>query len=557
MATAKAGLDFGTTFSTISAYVNGVMRVLKLNNTEFIPTCLAITNTGDVVVGGPAQVLESGELANCYFYDLKRWVGVDKINFSIIKNKIRPQYVAELKGNDVYLTGINRGYSCTYTVKQLILLYIETLVRLFSKVEGLNIVSLNVSVPADYKCKQRMFMKSVCDSLGFSLRRIINEPSAAAIYFVSKYPNYDAFLMYDLGGGTYDSSLIVKDGKYVTVADTEGDSFLGGRDIDRSISKYIMKKYDLQHPLSADYLAAIKEDANSKGRESFNVMDVTGRVLNVKFTKDEMDKCIQSYSDRSLKILENMVLRNNVTSGALFLVGGSSLLEKIQRDVKSFAKTHNLTCIIDPDLRSAVSYGCSMSHAQEDSGNMTYIDCNSHPLMDITLFCGPRVIVRKPMAIPYTYMKEELVKSHYSTILNVYEGSDPFVLYNDWLISARLKTADYCKLGQTLVYMYRYNVDGILELLVRNKETGVESVLPNTFTLTEKIDKLKLTLTQLSNIDELATLITILGHFRPELKDLLTYVKTPTIFENKINSFTTPKALYQELITYNANFVNK
>ncbi|UQV97398.1 Hsp70h [Pueraria lobata-associated crinivirus] len=554
---AKAGLDFGTTFSTISAYVDGKMRVLKLNDTEFIPTCLAITASGDVVVGGPAQVLEGNEVANCYFYDLKRWVGVDAISFEVIKEKIKPQYDAQLDWNGVNLTGINRGYSCTYTVKQLILLYIDTLVRLFSKVENLNITSLNVSVPADYKCKQRMFMKSVCDSLGFSLRRIINEPSAAAIYFVSKYAQYDSFLMYDLGGGTYDSSLIVKDGKYVTVADTEGDSFLGGRDIDRAISNYITKKYNLKVPLSADFLAAIKEEANSKGRESFNVVDEKETLITVKMTKEELDSCIEPFSKRSLKILENMVVRNKLNSGALFLVGGSSLLKKIQKDVAEFATRHRLECIIDPDLRSAVSFGCSMSHAQEDTGNMTYIDCNSHPLMDVTFYSNPRILIRKPMAIPYTYKREELITNPYTTILNVYEGSDPFILNNDWLISAKMQSSLYSKIGDTLEYLYKYNVDGILELSVRNKTTGKETVLPNTFTLTESIQKLKLNLTQLSNVDETATLIAILSYFKPNLKHLLTYVKTPTIFETKLNNISSAKELYKTLVSLNKLFENK
>nr|WNT44051.1 heat shock 70-kDa protein [Urdbean crinivirus] len=554
---AKAGLDFGTTFSTISAYVNNKMRVLKLNDTEFIPTCLAITITGDVVVGGPAQVLESDEVANCYFYDLKRWVGVDKVNFEVIKEKIKPLYNAQLDGNDVKLTGVNRGYSCTYTVKQLILLYIETLVRLFSKVENISIISLNVSVPADYKCKQRMFMKSVCDSLGFSLRRIINEPSAAAIYFVSKYAKYDSFLMYDLGGGTYDSSLIVKDGKYVTVADTEGDSFLGGRDIDRAISSYVTAKYKLNFPLSADFLATIKEESNSLGRESFNVTDEKGRLLTVKISREELDSCIEPFSTRSLDILKNMVVRNNISSGALFFVGGSSLLKKIQKDVSEFAIKHNLECVIDPDLRSAVSFGCSMSHAQEDTGNMTYIDCNSHPLMDVSYFANPKILVRKPMAIPYTYRVEETIKSHYSTILNVYEGSDPFTLYNDWLISARMQSSLYSKVGETIEYLYKYNVDGILELSVKNKTTGKETVLPNTFTLTESIKKLNLNLTQLSNVDETATLIAVLSHFKPDLKHLLTYVKTPTIFETKLSNFSSAKELYKTLVNLNKLFENK
>nr|QTH19334.1 heat shock protein 70-like protein [Cucurbit yellow stunting disorder virus]QTH19342.1 heat shock protein 70-like protein [Cucurbit yellow stunting disorder virus]UOF93106.1 heat shock 70-kDa protein-like protein [Cucurbit yellow stunting disorder virus]WOE53342.1 MAG: heat shock 70 kDa-like protein [Cucurbit yellow stunting disorder virus] len=551
---AKAGLDFGTTFSTISSYVNGVMKVLKLNETEFIPTCLAITSNNDVVVGGPAQVLSNSDMPNCYFYDLKRWVGVDSINYNVIKTKINPAYVTELRGNDVYITGIDRGYTCTYTVKQLILLYIETLVRLFSKVESITITSLNVSVPADYKCKQRMFMKSVCDSLGFSLRRIINEPSAAAIYFVSKYPQYNNFLMYDFGGGTFDSSLIVRDGKYVTVADTEGDSFLGGRDIDNAIADYITTTYGMKGGLSADVLASIKEDCNSKGRENFNVIDSSGKLHNVKFTRQDLSRCIEPFSKKSIALLDNMVVRNITKDSAVFMVGGSSLLKKVQHDVMNYCARTKLECIIDKDLRSAVSFGCSMSHAQEDTKNMIYIDCNSHPLMDISYFCSPKIIVRKPMAIPYTGVREETLTRHYTTILNVYEGSDPFVLNNDWLISANMQSNKYGEIGDTLQYLYKYNVDGILELVVRNKRTGKETVLPNSFALTESIKKLDVNLTQLSNIDELATLVAIMSYYKPELKYLLTYVKTPTIFENEIKKFGSGEDLYKSLAALNKNF---
>nr|UYO08065.1 heat shock protein 70 [Crinivirus sp.] len=326
---AKAGLDFSTTFSTISAFVNGKMEVLYLNGSEFIPTCLSITNAGDVVVGGASQVLSSSDVSSCYFYDLKRWVGVDKLNFEVIREKLKPAYVAELVGNDVYLTGINKGFSCRYTVKQLILLYIETLVRLFSKTNALNIISLNVSVPADYKCKQRMFMKSVCDSLNFSLRRIINEPSAAAIYNVSKYSEFNSFLMYDFGGGTFDTSLIVRDGKYVTVVDTEGDSFLGGRDIDKAIQDFIMTENNLTNPLSSDYLAIIKEECNSLGKNIFNVVDTSGKLITINFSFENLSLCVKPFLDRSLKILDKLVKRRNITSGAVFLVGGSSLLKCI------------------------------------------------------------------------------------------------------------------------------------------------------------------------------------------------------------------------------------
>ncbi|WBP49976.1 heat shock 70-kDa protein-like protein [Mulberry crinivirus] len=530
------------------------MEVLQLNGSEFIPTCLSVLSSGDVVVGGAAQVLDESDVDSCYFYDLKRWVGVDKLNFEVIKSKLKPKYLAVLKDNDVHLTGLNRGFSCTYTVKQLILLYIETLVKLFSKTNSLNIISLNVSVPADYKCKQRMFMKSVCDSLNFSLRRIINEPSAAAIYNVSKYPNFSSFLMYDFGGGTFDTSLIVRDGKYVTVADTEGDPFLGGRDIDNAISEYVVKKNNLHSDLSPDYLSIIKEECNSLGKTIFNVVDVSGKLVTVQFTQSDLEICVKSFLDRSLAVLNKLIVRRDIKSGVIFMVGGSSLLKPIQSAVKEFARLQGLQCVIDPELRSAVSYGCSMQHAQEDSGSMIYIDCNSHPLMDLLLFCNPRVIIRKPMSIPYTQTTSRVVNSHYSTSVNIYEGSDLFTLNNDWLVSANVNTQDHVKIGQTLEFVYKYTIDGILELYARNANENKEVLLPNSFALTEKISKLNLRLTQLSNIDEYATLISILCYFDPSLRRLLNFIKTPALLESELNKVSDFQTLYAQLVKQNKLF---
>nr|AGN91005.1 Hsp70 [Tomato chlorosis virus]WOJ43301.1 heat shock protein 70 [Cucumber mosaic virus]AGQ04623.1 heat shock 70-like protein [Tomato chlorosis virus]AGQ04624.1 heat shock 70-like protein [Tomato chlorosis virus]AJS10668.1 Hsp70 [Tomato chlorosis virus] len=550
----KAGLDFGTTFSTISCFYNNKLFSLKLNGTEYIPTCLSITPNNEVIVGGPSQVLEASETPSCYFYDLKRWVGVTSVNYEVVKAKINPMYKTRLSNNKVYITGINKGFSTEFSVEQLILHYVNTLVRLFSKTENLKITDLNVSVPADYKSGQRLFMQAVCSSLGFNLRRIVNEPSAAAIYCVSKYPQYAYFYIYDFGGGTFDTSLIVRYGKFVTVADTQGDSFLGGRDIDKAISKFIMDKNALNAPLSADMLASIKEETNSTGRSSYNIISDDGSIINIQFTFDDLVKCVEPFTRRSFSILRSLVSRNKTSNGALFLVGGSSLLRPIQNRADGFARNHGLALIIDPDLRAAVSFGCSMLHAQEDSGNMTYIDCNSHPLMDLGLYCHPRIIIRKPMSVPYTHKIEREVTRFITTALNVYEGSDLFVLNNDWLISADVDYSKYAKMGETLVSVYKYTIDGILELSMANKTTGKSWVLPNTFARSEKIVISDLTLTQLSNVDELATIVSILSYFDATFNYLISMFNTPSIFEREVGKISDAKGLYNRLVEQNRNF---
>ena len=107
-----------------------------------------------MIVGGPSQVLEASETPSCYFYDLKRWVGVTSVNYEVVKAKINPMYKTRLSNNKVYITGINKGFD-RVSVEQLILHYVNTLVRLFQK-QKLKNNRFNVSVPADYKSGQRL-----------------------------------------------------------------------------------------------------------------------------------------------------------------------------------------------------------------------------------------------------------------------------------------------------------------------------------------------------------------------------------------------------------------
>ena len=142
-----------------------------------------------------------------------------------------------------------------------------------------------------------------------------------------RLPLFTAFLnirsmlifIYDFGGGTFDTFLIVRYGKFVTVADTQGDSFLGGRDIDKAISKFIMDKNALNTPLSADMLASIKEETNSTGRSSYNIISDDGSIINIQFTFDDLVKCVEPFTRRSFSILRSLVSRNKLRMERCFL----------------------------------------------------------------------------------------------------------------------------------------------------------------------------------------------------------------------------------------------
>lgn len=550
----KVGLDFGTTFSTVSTLVNNSMYVLRLGDSAYIPTCIAITPGGEAIIGGAAEVLSGDDTPHCFFYDLKRWVGVDDNTFKYAMNKIRPKYVAELVEGEVYLTGINKGYSIKLSVKQLIKAYIETIVRLLASTYSLRVIDLNQSVPADYKNAQRLAARSVLKALSFPCRRIINEPSAAAVYCVSRYPNYNYFLVYDFGGGTFDVSLIGKYKSYVTVIDTEGDSFLGGRDIDKSIEDYLVGKYNVKKVIPATYLALIKEECNNTNKSIFTILFDDGSVQVVEFSKSELEKCVRPFVERSIKLINDVVVRNKLTSGVIYMVGGSSLLQPVQDMVRSYASTKGLTLVADQDMRSAVSYGCSVLHKLEDNKEIVYIDCNSHPLSDISFNCDPEPIIRKPMSIPYTHTVKMRHDRPLKTIVNIYEGSNLFMPENDWLISSNINTTDFAKVGEEYSKVYEYDIDGIITLKIRNEVTGKMFTLPNSFTKSDNIKPITFKLTQLSNTDDLATLTSLLGYHDKNFERFYGLFNVPTILIKEIDKLGGFKTLYRRLKSMNANF---
>ena len=109
-------------------------------------------------------------------------------------------------------------------------------------------------------------------------------------------------------------------------------------------------------------------------------------------------------------------------------------------------------------------------------------------------------------------------------------------------------------MGETLVSVYKYTIDGILELSMANKTTGKSWVLPNTFARSEKIVISDLTLTQLSNVDELATIVSILSYFDTTFNYLTSMFNTPSIFEREVGKISDAKGLYNRLVEQNRNF---
>ncbi|AFJ05048.1 heat shock protein 70-like protein [Cordyline virus 2] len=479
----RAGVDFGTTFSTISAIVDGVATPLILEGSPYIPTVITFFEN-KVAIGELAKTISDSTKANHMYYDLKRWVGVNRGNFISLKDKLKPQYECRFEEDDCQMGGIGSP-PVFRSVRFLIATYLDILIKLFEENFNVKVTNLNVSVPADYYTFQRAYMRNVVNSLNIKVDRILNEPSAAAIYSITANPDFSDFVIFDFGGGTFDVSYVKKSGKIIMICDTQGDLFLGGRDIDKEIQKHIKKYEDVNVPtLSLPYL---KENVSLGKSQTFNVLNDEHKISHVSFRVEDLDLIVKPFAMRSCKILYDVLTRNEISNAIICLVGGSSLLKEVQRQVSEVARNTNNKTYQDKDLRLSVSFGCSSLHLYTDDPNFTYVDVNSHCVFEIDEMFKPVILIRKPMPIPFKIRERRRNEYKFTTAVDIYEGDSQWFLDSQVLVKDSYNTDAVSKLNEGYYRVIQYDLDGNINVWIENNDSTNKRILKSSITTQQPI----------------------------------------------------------------------
>nr|CDK12969.1 HSP70-like protein [Little cherry virus 1] len=515
----KVGIDFGTTFSTISGFVNGSFLSLLVDKSPFIPSVLAIFDGNNIVLGEQAKVIHRLSSNYVKYFDLKRWVGVSEKNFLKLKDKISPKYDCFFKVNDCYISGLGTSKR-ELPIRSLIYWYLKILINLFEDQHKLKISEVNISVPADYTTRQRIYMRSIVDLLGIPVRRIINEPSAAAMHqlFINRKEN--DFVVYDFGGGTFDVSYIKKRGKIISIIDTAGDLFLGGRDIDRSLAKYITQKTG--HSCDDLFINHLKESVTPGVSRNYKFIDDLGNLQSIDINLDDINSIAKPYIDRSLELLDSIIKRNNISKALVCMVGGTSLLAGTHNAVVKFCESRDLRVFRSEHLRSSVAYGCAILHEFDSDKEFIYIDVNSHGLLDVGHHFIPRIIMRKPLSIPYSISFERSNDTKFLTAACVYEGDSLNFIEDDLLVNASFMTDEVSDLGSGYKLTYSYDIEGKLSVSISSLDNAKVKVLKNIIDSKFELIKLDLVQTQLSSSAIYSVIVSLSKYWgiSPELNHL-------------------------------------
>ena len=347
------GIDLGTTNSCVAVMEGGQAKVIEnAEGQRTTPSVVAFTEGGERLIGMPArrQAVTNPDFT---FYAIKRLIGRQFDDPTAQKDKeISPFEIVKGPAGDAWVKGRDKDYA-PQEVSAFILTKMKETAEAYL---GSEVTQAVITVPAYFNDAQRQATKDAGKIAGLEVLRIINEPTAAALaYGLDKDEQSKTIAVYDLGGGTFDVSLLeIGDGVF-EVLSTNGDTFLGGEDFDLRIVDFLAEEFkkDQGIDLKADKLALqrLKEEAEKAKKElssasqyevnlPFITADATGpKHLNIKLTRAKFESIVEDLVKRTIEPCKKALAdagKSPADIDEVVLVGGMTRMPAVQEAVKKF-----------------------------------------------------------------------------------------------------------------------------------------------------------------------------------------------------------------------------
>ena len=346
------GIDLGTTNSCVAIMEGKNTKVIE--NAEGIrttPSIVAFTKEGDKLVGEPAKRQAVTNAENTIF-SVKRLIG-RRFDEKETQDSIKkvPYKIARAGNGDAWVEARGEKYSPS----QISAFILQKMKETAEAYLGEKVTEAVITVPAYFNDSQRQATKDAGKIAGLDVKRIVNEPTAAALAYGLDKEGNKKIVVYDLGGGTFDVSILeIGDGVFEVKA-TNGDTFLGGEDFDNRIQQYLIDEFkkDTGIDLTQDKLAIqrLKESAEKAKKElsstteteinlPYITADASGpKHLNLKLTRAKLEQLTDDLVQRTIepckKALADAGLKTTDVDEVV-LVGGMTRMPKVQETVKSF-----------------------------------------------------------------------------------------------------------------------------------------------------------------------------------------------------------------------------
>ena len=489
------GIDLGTTNSAMAIMEGGKPRIIEnADGARTTPSVVAIAKNGERLVGTLAKRQAVTNPTNTV-YGIKRFMGHRFQDEAVQKDKgIVPYTIsASADGGAVVHLGDK-----DYRPEEISAMILGKLKADAEAKLGEKITQAVITVPAYFDDAQRNATKAAGEVAGLEVLRIINEPTAAALAYGFNTKKDEKIVVYDFGGGTFDVSVLEVGDDVIEVKATDGDSHMGGRDIDQKIVRYIADEFKKESgiditkdPLALQRLDEAAEKAkhelSSAAETEINIPFITSgadgpKHLLLKMTRATLESLADEYVTRSIDITKRALEAAGLKAAdinEIVMVGGQTRMPKILEEVKKlFGKEPNLT--VNPDEVVAIGAAIQAGILQGDVKDILLVDVIPLSLSIETMGGVATKIIERNTAVPTSRSQtfSTAADNQTSVEIHVTQGERAMAADNKSLGKFMLDGIPPAPRGMPQVEVsFDLDTNGILTVKATEKTTGkVQSI---------------------------------------------------------------------------------